>query len=190
MHVWFYDFVLIRSQRTWRLWCKVVTCLIVCFSQLKELNPQQDTGDIWEQLAGLSELCASLHRRHRANIQWSAVQEVVWGQLMLKRWDWRSFISAVRSFILRARVQSPYLSGAIGGTPCWAGGMQSSWFSVCAYFVKFYEAVLFLGSGQDHLCWVQFHFNIRSSPAWVSAVTKDNSWGLSVDMFYIAEWSR
>lgn len=92
MHVWFYDFVLIRSWRTQRLWCKIVTCLIVCFSQLQGLNPQQDTGDIWEQLAGLSELCASLHRSHSKYPVVSSPRGSL-RPVYVKRWDWRSFYS-------------------------------------------------------------------------------------------------
>ena len=94
--VWFKDFVLIRSRRTWRLSCETVI---------------------------------------GANTQWSAAQDALWGQ-------------EIRRFILPAHVQRPYPSGAVGRTFCPAGEMQSSWFSVCAYFVKSNETVWFLGSRQ------------------------------------------
>lgn len=66
--------------------------------------------------------------------------------------------STALSLILPVHVQSPCPIHAIGRTSYFAGGMRRSWFSVCAYFVKFNETVLFLGSRQDHRCWVQFNF--------------------------------
>lgn len=53
----------------------MLICLILL--QPVAVNPQQDTDDISEQLAGLLELGASLGRCRAATIRWSTVQEVV-----------------------------------------------------------------------------------------------------------------
>lgn len=84
------------------------------------------------------------------------------GQLPKRCFILKRFIFYSREVCLTRRCPM-----SISGRCCWQNillfrGVQSSWFRVCAYLMKFNETVLCLGSGQDHLCGVQSYEQIQS----------------------------